>query len=101
MNFLLAASDVSITEVLGNTLIGLLVVFFTLAFLSGIISLFKYLAKLDQSAAKPAAKPPVKAAAPAAGAMGGEDPAVVAAILAIVAETCGPNAVVTSIQRSK
>ena len=45
---------------------------------------------------------PAKAAAPAAPkGVGGEDGAVVAAILAAVAQQCGPNAKVTSITKCK
>ena len=106
--FLTAASDISIGEALGNMVVGLGVVFLALLFLCGIISLFKVISKLDKSSAKAApAKAPVKAA-PAAAApakpapekAAGVDGAVVAVILAAVAEKCGPNARVTSIQKA-
>ena len=91
----LAASTITMGEAVGNTLVGFGVVFVTLLFLSGVISLLKPLGKLDKSAQKKAAAP----AKPAG--IGGEDPAVIVAILAAVAATCGPQAKVTSIQRSK
>ena len=105
----LAASTITMGEAVGNTLVGFGVVFVTLLFLSGVISLLKPLGKLDKSAqkkeaapAKPAAKTPAASSAPAKPAgIGGEDPAVVAVILAAVAATCGPQAKVTSIQRSR
>jgi len=107
LKFLVAASDISIGEALGNMVVGLGVVFAALLFLCGIISLFKYVSKLDKSSAKAPAKAPVKAAAPAAPVKAapapekaaGVDGAIVAVILAAVAEKCGPNAQVTSIQK--
>ncbi len=105
--FLTAASDISIGEALGNMVVGLGVVFLALLFLCGIISLFKVISKLDKSSAKAApAKAPVKAAPAAAPVTAapekaaGVDGAVVAVILAAVAEKCGPNARVTSIQKA-
>ena len=104
LNFVAAASDISIGEALGNMVVGLGVVFAALLFLCGIISLFKFIAKWDKSSAKAPAKAPVKAAAPAVKAApkkeDGIDGAVLAVILAAVAEKCGPNARVTSIQKS-
>ena len=104
LNFVVAASDISIGEALGNMVVGLGVVFAALLFLCGIISLFKFIAKWDKSSAKAPAKAPVKAAAPAVKAAPkkeeGIDGAVLAVILAAVAEKCGPNARVTSIQKS-
>ena len=108
LNFVVAASDISIGEALGNMVVGLGVVFAALLFLCGVISLFKYIAKWDKSAAKAApAKAPVKAA-PAAPAVkaaqpdpGAIDGTILAVILAAVAEKCGPNARITSIQKSK
>ena len=112
MNYLftIAASDISIGEALGNMIVGFGVVFVVLLFLCGVISLFKFVGKLDKSSQKAkapvktpakAAPAPAKAAAPAKPAgVGGEDGAVVAAILAAVAQQCGPNAKVTSITRS-
>ena len=103
LNFVAAASDISIGEALGNMVVGLGVVFAALLFLCGIISLFKFIAKWDKSSAKAPAKAPVKAA-PAVKAAPkkeeGIDGAVLAVILAAVAEKCGPNARVTSIQKS-
>ena len=107
--FAIAASDISIGEALGNMIVGFGVVFVVLLFLCGVISLFKFIGKLDKSSQK--AKAPVKTPAMAAPApakaapakpagVGGEDGAVVAAILAAVAQQCGPNAKVTSITRS-
>ena len=107
--FAIAASDISIEEALGNMIVGFGVVFVVLLFLCGVISLFKFIGKLDKSSqkakapvktpAKPAAAP-TKAAAPAAPkGVGGEDGAVIAAILAAVAQQCGPNAKVTSINK--
>ena len=90
-------------------IVGFGVVFVVLLFLCGVISLFKFIGKLDKSSqkAKAPVKTPAKAApAPAKAApakpagVGGEDGAVVAAILAAVAQQCGPNAKVTSITRS-
>ena len=106
LNFVVAASDISVGEALGNMVVGLGVVFAALLFLSGIISLFKYVSKWDKSSAKAPAKAPVKAAAaPAVKAAPkkeeGIDGPVLAAILAAVAEKCGPNARITSIQKSK
>lgn len=107
--FAIAASDISIGEALGNMIVGFGVVFVVLLFLCGVISLFKFIGKLDKSSqkAKAPVKTPAKAApAPAKAApakpagVGGEDGAVVAAILAAVAQQCGPNAKVTSITRS-
>ena len=105
--FLTAASDISIGEALGNMVVGLGVVFLALLFLCGIISLFKVISKLDKSSAKAApAKAPVKAAPAAAPVKAapeqaaGVDGAIVAVILAAVAEKCGPNARVTSIQKA-
>lgn len=104
--FAIAASDISMGEAAGNMIVGFGVVFIVLLFLSGVISLFKQIGKLDKSSQK--AKAPVKtpeksaakAAAPAAPkGVGGEDGAVVAAILAAVAQQCGPNAKVTSITK--
>ena len=107
LNFVVAASDISIGEALGNMVVGLGVVFAALLFLCGIISLFKFISKWDKSAAKAApAKAPVKAAqaapavAPAPKKEEGIDGAVLAVILAAVAEKCGPNARITSIQKS-
>ena len=106
LNFVVAASDISIGEALGNMVVGLGVVFAALLFLCGIISLFKFISKWDKSAAKAPAKAPVKAAAAApvvkaAPKEEGIDGAVLAVILAAVAEKCGPNARITSIQKSK
>ena len=113
MNYLLVASaaeKIGYGEALGNMIVGLGVVFGALLFLCGIISLFKFIGKLDKSSKKAPAKAPVKAAAPAPAkaaapaapkGVGGEDPAVIAAILGAVAQQCGPNATVTSISRSK
>ena len=108
--FAIAASDIGIPEALGNMIVGFGVVFVVLLFLCGVISLFKFIGKLDKSSQKAkapvktpakAAPAPAKAAAPAKPAgVGGEDGAVVAAILAAVAQQCGPNAKVTSITRS-
>ncbi|MBO4872816.1 MAG: OadG family protein [Lachnospiraceae bacterium] len=107
LNFVVAASDISIGEALGNMVVGLGVVFAALLFLCGIISLFKFIAKWDKSSSKAPAKAPVKAA-PAAPAVKaapkaeeGIDGTVLAVILAAVAEKCGPNARITSIQKSK
>lgn len=98
--FLVAASDIGLGEALGNLVVGLGVVFAALLFLCGIISLFKFLSK--PAAAAPA-KAPVKAApaAPAVAAPKEEaiDGAVVAAILAAVAQKCGPGARVVSIEK--
>lgn len=104
--FIAAASDIGIGEALGNMVVGLGVVFLALIFLSGIISLFKLIGKADHKAAPAAqAKPAVKAA-PAAPAVAAPkedaiDGAVIAAILAAVAQKCGPNARVTSIEKAK
>ena len=106
LNFVVAASDISLIEALGNMVVGLGVVFAALLFLSGVISRFKFISKWDKSAQKAPAKAPVKAA-PAAPAVKaapkkdeGIDGAVLAVILAAVAEKCGPNARITSIQKS-
>ena len=104
--YIAAASDIKFGEALANMVVGLLVVFLALLFLCGIISLFKLLGKngSGKEQAVPA-KAPVKAApaAPAAAAPKEEsiDGAVVAAILAAVAQKCGPNARVTSIEKAK
>ena len=100
--YIAAASDISIGEALGNMVVGLGVVFLALLFLSGIISLFKLIGKADKMPAAPA-KPAVKAApaAPAAPKADVVDGAVVAAILAAVAQKCGPGARVVSIEKSK
>lgn len=103
--FIAAASDIGIGEALGNMVVGLGVVFLALVFLSGIISLFKLIGKADHKAAPAQAKPAVKAA-PAAPAVAAPkedtiDGAVVAAILAAVAQKCGPNARVVSIEKAK
>ena len=106
LKFVVAASDISIGEALGNMVVGLGVVFAALLFLCGIISLFKFISKWDKSAAKAPAKAPVKAA-PAAPAKAPQadpnaiDGTTLAVILAAVAEKCGPNARITSIQKSK
>ena len=102
--FLVAATDINYGEALGNMIVGFLVVFFALLFLSGVISLFKYLGKADKSSQKaPVKAAPAKAAAPAAPAKpaSGEDDVTIAVILAAVAQHCGPNAKVTSIERAK
>ncbi|MBO4838434.1 MAG: OadG family protein [Lachnospiraceae bacterium] len=103
--YIAAANDIRIGEALGNMVVGLGVVFLALLFLCGIISLFKFLGKAEKKAAPAAqAKPAVKAAAPAAPAAPKEDAvdgAVVAAILAAVAQKCGPGARVVSIEKSK
>ncbi len=102
--YIAAASDITIGEALGNMVVGLGVVFLALIFLSGIISLFKFIGKADHSkAAAPAqAKPAVKAAAaPAAPKEDAVDGAVIAAILAAVAQKCGPSARVVSIEKAK
>lgn len=103
--FIAAASDIGIGEALGNMVVGLGVVFLALVFLSGIISLFKLIGKADHKAVPAQAKPAVKAA-PAAAAVAAPkedtiDGAVVAAILAAVAQKCGPNARVVSIEKAK
>ena len=102
--YIAAASDIGFGEALANMVVGLLVVFLALLFLCGIISLFKMLGKSGSAQPVPA-KAPVKAApaAPAAAAPKEEsiDGAVVAAILAAVAQKCGPNARVTSIEKAK
>ncbi len=99
-----AAEELTVGDALKNVVVGLLVVFVVLLFLCGIISLFKSLGKLDKSGKK-AEKIPVKTAPPVeevkADTVGGEDNAVVAVILAAVAETCGPNARVTSIRKAE
>ncbi|MBQ4425905.1 MAG: OadG family protein [Lachnospiraceae bacterium] len=102
--FLVAATDISYGEALGNMIVGILVVFTALLFLCGVISLFKFLGKADKSSQKAAQKAPVKTAAPVKPAepakpASGEEDAVIAVILAAVAQQCGPNAKVTSIQR--
>ena len=111
MNFLIAlaaGSGITIGEALGNMIVGFGIVFLSLLFLCGVIYLFKFIGKLDKTAKKPAAQtaPEKKAPeAPAAPAkpegIGGEDGAVIAAIIGAVMQHCGPNAVVTSITRSK
>ena len=100
--YIAAASDISIGEALGNMVVGLGVVFLALLFLSGIISLFKLIGKADKKPAAPA-KPAVKAApaAPAAPKADVVDGAVVAAILAAVAQKCGPGARVVSFEKCK
>nr|MBQ6241144.1 OadG family protein [Lachnospiraceae bacterium] len=105
--YIAAASDISIGEALGNMVVGLGVVFLALIFLSGIISLFKLIGKADKKKAPAAqAKPAVKAAqatpaTPPAPKEDVIDGAVVAAILAAVAQKCGPAARVVSIEKSK
>ena len=99
--FIAAASDIGIGEALGNMVVGLGVVFLALIFLSGIISLFKLIGKADHKAAPAQAKPAVKAAPAAAPKEDSIDGAVVAAILAAVAQKCGPNARVVSIEKAK
>ena len=103
--YIAAASDISIGEALGNMVVGLGVVFLALIFLSGIISLFKLIGKAEKKPAAAPAKPAVKAApaAPAAATPKEDavDGAVVAAILAAVAQKCGPSARVVSIEKSK
>ena len=104
--FIAAASDISFGEALSNMVVGLGVVFLALLFLSGIISLFKFIGKGGKNAVKEApAKAAVKAA-PAAPAVAAPkedaiDGAVIAAILAAVAQKCGPSARVTSIEKAK
>lgn len=108
-----------VQEGLMNMVVGLGVVFIVLIFLSFVISLFKFINKLDKPKAKePVAAPagaPAPAAAPVAavpagpGTMAGAKVAiadevegpVAAAILAAVAESCGGNFKVTSIKKSK
>lgn len=104
--FIAAASDIQIGEALGNLVVGLGVVFLALLFLSGIISLFKFIGKGSKNAVKEAPGKAAVKAAPAAAAVSAPkedtvDGAVVAAILAAVAQKCGPNARVTSIEKSK
>lgn len=118
-----ASADVSLGEAmqegLMNMVVGLGTVFIVLIFLTFVISLFRYVNKLERPKAqeKPVAAPvsaPAPAAAPAAapvgpGTMGSakvsiadevEGP-VAAAILAAVADTCGGEFQVTSIKKSK
>ena len=102
--YIAAASDISFGEALANMIVGLGVVFMALLFLCGIISMFKTLGKSGSAQPAPE-KAPVKAApaAPAVTAPKEEviDGAVIAAILAAVAQKCGPNARVTSIEKAK
>ena len=106
MYLLLAAAEETLTvgDALRNVVVGLLVVFVVLLFLCGIISMFKRMGGPDK-ADKKAEKVPVRTAPPAeevkADTVGGEDNAVVAVILAAVAETCGPGARVTSIRKAE
>ena len=91
-------------EALPNMIVGFLVVFAVLLFLCGVIFLFTKLGN-RRDAAKEAEKIPVKAVPAEAESVkedtvGGEDNAVVAVILAAVAETCGPGARVTSIRKA-
>ena len=119
-----ASADVSLGEAmqegLMNMIVGLGTVFIVLIFLTFVISLFKYVNKLERAKApeKPVETPasaPAPAAAPAPavpagpGTMGNAKVAiadevegpVAAAILAAVADTCGGDFQVTSIQKSK
>lgn len=122
-----ASSDVSLGEAmqegLMNMIVGLGTVFFILIFLTFVISLFKYVNKLERPktpekpveapASAPAPAAPAATPAPAVpagpGAMGNAKVAiadevegpVAAAILAAVADTCGGNFQVTSIKKSK
>ena len=118
MTFFAADVGANIAEGLKNMVVGLGVVFVVLIFLMFVISLFKFVNKLDKPkekapAAAPApaaAAPVVRAAAPAGpGTMANasvsvedevEGP-VAAAILAAVAEECGGNFKVKSIKKSK
>ena len=128
-NLATAAADTSLGEAmqegLMNMVVGLGTVFVVLIFLTFVISLFKFVNKMERSMAKeqpvkaPAAAPaPAKAplpVAPAPAAPAGpgtmesamvsvadevEGP-VAAAILAAVADTCGGRFKVTSIKKSK
>lgn len=102
IRFLVAASDILLGEALGNSAAGLGVVFLALLFLCGIISLFKFLSKSDQKTVKAAAPAPAVKAAPVQKTAAEEDAidgAVLAVILAAVAEKCGPNARVTAINK--
>ncbi len=128
----LTASNVSLAEAMQegamNMVVGMVTVFAVLIFLTFVISLFKYVNRMERSVTKntpvevsenapaPAKAPaPVKAAAPVQAAPAGpgtmesarvlvadevEGP-VAAAILAAVADTCGGNFKVTSIKKSK
>ena len=105
IRFLVAASDILLGDALGNMAAGLGVVFLALLFLCGIISLFKFLSKNDQKTVKAAAPAPAVKAAPAQKPAAPDenalDGAVLAVILAAVAEKCGPNARVTAIEKAK
>ena len=112
MTFFAADVGANIAEGLKNMVVGLGVVFVVLIFLMFVISLFKFVNKLDKPKEKaPAAAPaPARAAVPAGpGTMANasvsiadevEGP-VAAAVLAAVAEECGGNFKVTSIKKSK
>ena len=114
MTFFAADVGANIAEGLKNMVVGLGVVFVVLIFLMFVISLFKFVNKLDkpkEKAPAPAAAPaPARAAVPAGpGTMANasvsiadevEGP-VAAAVLAAVAEECGGNFKVTSIKKSK
>ena len=108
----------AVTEGLMNMVVGLGVVFIVLIFLSFVISLFKYINKLDKPKAKtepvvaPVGAPapaPVTAVPAGPGTMANAKVAiadevegpVAAVILAAVAESCGGNFKVTSIKKSK
>ena len=117
-----AAEEISLGEAVAdglmNMVVGLGVVFIVLIFLSFVISLFKYINKLDKPKAKTepvvapvgAPAPSPAAAVPAGpGTMANAKVAiadevegpVAAVILAAVAESCGGNFKVTSIKKSK
>lgn len=117
MTFFAVDMGANIAEGLKNMVVGLGVVFAVLIFLMFVISLFKFINKLDKpkeepkkAAPAPAAAAPAKPAVPAGpGTMANasvsiedevEGP-VAAAILAAVAECCGGNFTVKSIKKSK
>ena len=113
MTFFAADVGANIAEGLKNMVVGLGVVFVVLIFLMFVISLFKFVNKLDkpkEKAPAAAAPAPARAAVPAGpGTMANasvsiadevEGP-VAAAVLAAVAEECGGNFKVTSIKKSK
>lgn len=119
MTFVTASIGSNIMSGLQNMIVGLLVVFVVLVFLSLVISCFKFVNKLEKPKEQPAAKKPA-APAPAAAPVPAPVPvgpgtmaassvtftdevesSVAAVILAAVAETCGGNFTVKSIKKSK
>ena len=99
----LSAAGIPLSEALVNSLVGFGIVFLTLLFLSGVISLFRFVGKCGQKTNETAAEKTVKAAPTEKENKPTADPdeSVIAVIMAAAAEKCGADAHVVSITKSE